>query len=99
MGSYKLSGKAEIDLAELYEFGIYKFGLPQAQKYFYGMHEAFEILAENIDLGRDASEFITDLKRFSYKAHTIFYLHTASEIFILRVLSQRMDYERNLQNG
>lgn len=96
MAVYKLSSKAEIDLAEMYEFGIYKFGLSQAQKYFYSMHEAFEILADNIDLGRDASEFIAGLKRFSYKAHTIFYLHTATGIFILRVLSQRMDYERNL---
>ncbi len=97
MGVYKLSRKAEIDLAEMYEFGIYKFGLLQAQKYFVGMHDTFEVLAENVNLGRDASEYITDLKRFCYKAHTIFYLHTTSGIFILRVLGQRMDYERNLE--
>jgi plasmid stabilization system protein ParE len=47
MGVYKLSSKTEIDLAAMYEFGIYKFGLTQAQNYFYGMHEAFEVLAEN----------------------------------------------------
>ncbi len=96
MGVYKLSRKAEIDLAEMYEFGIYKFELSQAQKYFFGMHEAFEVLAKNVNLGRDASEFIADLKRFSYKSHTIFYLQTTGGIFIVRVLSQRMDYERNL---
>lgn len=97
MAVYKLSNKAEIDLAEMYEFGIYKFRLLQAHKYFNGMHEAFGVLAKNINIGRDASEFIADLKRFSYKAHTLFYLQTTSGIFILRVLSQRMDYERNLQ--
>ena len=97
MGVYKLSSKAEIDLAAMYEFGIYKFGLSQAQQYFFGIHEAFEVLAKNIELGRDASEFIADLKRFSYKVHTIFYLQTASGIFIIRVLSQRMDYEQNLR--
>ncbi|XLS27393.1 type II toxin-antitoxin system RelE/ParE family toxin [Flavobacteriaceae bacterium M23B6Z8] len=96
MGFYKLSSKAEIDLAEMYEFGIYKFGLTQAQNYFYNMHKAFEVLAKNVNLGRDASEFIEDLKRFSYKAHTIFYLQTTSGIFILRVLSHRMNYEQNL---
>lgn len=96
MGVYKLFSKAEIDLASMYEFGIYKFGLTQAQKYFDAMHEAFEVLAENMNLDRDASELIEDLKRFSYKAHTIFYLQTASGIYILRVLGQRMDYERNL---
>lgn len=74
MGIYKLSSKAEIDLAAMYEFGIYKFGLSQAQKYFFGMHEAFEVLAKNVNLGWDASEFVEDLKRFSYKALTIYYL-------------------------
>jgi len=63
------------------------------------MHEAFEVLATNMDLGRDASEFIPDLKRFSYKAHTVFYLQTSSGITIIRVLSQRMDYEHSLQQG
>jgi len=97
MGFYKLSSKAEIDLGELYEFGIYKFGLLQAQKYFLEMHHVFQLLDENSDLGRDASEYIEDLKRFTFKAHTLFYLQTASGIFILRVLSQRMDYEQNLK--
>jgi len=96
MGDYKLSKKAETDLAELYEFGIHKFGLLQAQKYFLEMHDTFQVLNKNKDLGRDASEYIEDLKRFALKAHKLFYLQTTSGIFILRVLSQRMDYERNL---
>ncbi len=96
MDVYKLSRKAEIDLAELYEFGVYKFGLPQAQKYFLGMHGVFQVLGENPNLGRDASEFIENLKRFTYESHTIFYLQTANGLFILRVLSQRMDYLSNL---
>jgi len=54
------------------------------------------VLDENVELGRDASEFIKDLKRFTFKAHTIFYMITANGIFILRVLSQRMDYEYDL---
>jgi toxin ParE1/3/4 len=85
---YKLSNKAEIDLASMYEFGIFKFGILQSQKYFSGMHETFEILSKNIDLGRDASEFIENLKRFTYKSHTVFYLISKDGIFIIRVLDQ-----------
>ena len=96
MGVYKLSSKAEFDVAVMYEFGISKFGLTQAQKYFFGMHETFGVLSKNVNLGRDASEFIEELKRFTYKAHTIFYLISSNGIFIIRVLSQRMDYEYNL---
>ncbi len=96
MGVYKVSGKAEIDLAKMYEYGIERFGLKQAQAYLLGMHTLFQILADNTSLGRDASEFVLSLKRFSYKSHTIFYLATDIDILIVRVLHQSMDYENNL---
>ncbi|MFS4468280.1 hypothetical protein [Maribacter sp. 2210JD10-5] len=47
------------------------------------MHDVFQILDENADLSRDASEFIADLKRFSFKAHTIFYLKRQAEFLFL----------------
>jgi len=53
----------------------------------------FDLLAINSELGRDASEFMPMLKRFSFRAHTIFYLEIATGIFIIRVLGQRVDYE------
>lgn len=96
MDVYRLSVKAEIDLSKLYEFGVERFGLKQAQTYLLGMHTLFQILADNTHLGRDASEFVLLLKRFSYKSHTIFYLTTAIDILIVRVLHHSMDYEKNL---
>ncbi|MEE9363594.1 MAG: type II toxin-antitoxin system RelE/ParE family toxin [Cellulophaga sp.] len=95
MGAYKVSGKTEIDLTKMYEYGIETFGLKQAQMYLLGMHSLFQILAKNTSLGRDASEFVLSLKRFSYKSHTIFYLVTDIDILIVRVLNQSMDYEKN----
>lgn len=96
MGVYKLSGKAESDLAKLYEYGIEIFGLKQAQEYLLGLHDVFQVLSDNSNLGGDASEFIMSLKRFSYKSHTIFYLATDIDILIVRVLNQTMDYDKNL---
>jgi toxin ParE1/3/4 len=96
MGVYKVSRKAEVDLAKMYEYGIETFGLKQAKGYLLGMHTLFQVLADNTNLGRDASEFILSLKRFSYKSHTFFYLATDIDVLIVRVLNQSMDYERNL---
>ncbi len=62
MAVYKLSGKAEIDLAKMYEYGIEIFGLRQAQTYLLGMHTLFNVLADNTNLGRDASEYILYIK-------------------------------------
>ena len=95
MGAYKVSGKAESDLTIMYEYGIERFGLKQTQAYLFGIHDIFQVLSENINLGRDASDFVVSLKRFSYKSHTIFYLATDIDILIVRVLNQSMDYEKN----
>jgi toxin ParE1/3/4 len=96
MGVYKISQKAEIDLAKIYEYGIETFGVKHAKSYLIGIHEVFEILTATVKLGRDASEFLLLLKPFSYKSHTIFYLVTDIDILIVRVLNQSMDYENNL---
>jgi toxin ParE1/3/4 len=96
MGAYKLSTECEIDISEIYEYGINEFGLNQAQEYMIGLNDLFQMLAENTNIGKDASEFYPALKRFVYKAHMIFYLQVESGIFIVRTLNQSMDYERHL---
>jgi toxin ParE1/3/4 len=96
MGVYKISQKAEIDLAKIYEYGIETFGVKHAKSYLIGIHEVFEILTDNVNLGRDASEFMLLLKRFSYKSHTVFYLARDIDVLIVRVVNQSMDYENNL---
>jgi len=96
MGSYKLTVKAETDFAKMYYHGIITFGLKQARAYYNSMHDTLQLLAENKNLGRDASEYIEDLLRFTYKVHTIFYLIIAEGILVIRVLSQRTDYESKL---
>lgn len=96
MGGYKVSKKAESDLTKMYEYGIETFGIKRAKAYLLGIHDIFQVLSDNVNLGRDASEFIFSLKRFSYKSHTVFYLTTDIDILIVRVLNQSMDYENNL---
>jgi toxin ParE1/3/4 len=64
MGVYKLSNESATDISNIYEFGIGEFGLEQAQKYLFGLHKLFQTLADNSNIGRDASEFIPLLKRF-----------------------------------
>ncbi len=60
------------------------------------MHTLFQMLGNNTTLGRDASELVFSLKRFSYKSHYIFYLVIDHDILIVRVLNQSMDYESHL---
>ncbi len=96
MGVYRLSNESENDIAGIYEYGIEKFGILQAQEYLIGLHNLFQTLTENPYLGRDASEFSPSLIRFNYKSHMVFYLKSDSDISIVRVLHQSMDYPQYL---
>lgn len=65
MGNFKLSVKAEEDLTEIYTFGIYRFGLIEAQKYLSGMEVLLSNLEINPFLGTNASELFPELRKIS----------------------------------
>ncbi|MEK9141767.1 MAG: type II toxin-antitoxin system RelE/ParE family toxin [Nitrospirota bacterium] len=46
MAGYSLSSKAAADLDGIYEYTILHFGLEQARVYLFGLHERFQMLAE-----------------------------------------------------
>lgn len=47
MYSYKLSFEAEEDITRIYEYGYYKFGVVQADKYYDMLFECFNKIATN----------------------------------------------------
>jgi len=47
MASYRLSDKADEDLSRLYEYGILHYGQERADRYYNGLIERCEELAEN----------------------------------------------------
>ena len=47
MTNYKLSNLAKEDLIRIHKYGIEKFGMTQADKYFDSFFESFDIIAEN----------------------------------------------------
>ncbi len=46
MSKYKLSNVAQEDLIRIHQFGIKRFGLSQADKYFERFFEYFDLIAE-----------------------------------------------------
>lgn len=95
MAAYSLSGKAVSDLDDIYEYTILNFGLEQARAYLLGLHERFQILADNPGVGRSAAQLAPDLGRHEYQSHIIFYIPKETGVLIVRVLHTRMDAKRH----
>lgn len=47
MANYRLSNEAKEDLIRIHHYGVVKFGMQQADKYFETSFQYFEIIAEN----------------------------------------------------
>jgi len=46
MTDYKLSNEAKKDLVRIHQYGVAKFGMDQADKYFNAFFEHFDIIAQ-----------------------------------------------------
>lgn len=97
MGNYNLSVRAQLDLIEIYKYGIPIYGIVQAQKYLNGLDELIQELSTRPELAKDASNIYKGLKSYKYKAHTIFFvIEPINFIFIVRILGKRMNFEAQL---
>lgn len=96
MVPYRLSRKADQDIADHYQYGIRRFGIAKARDYLLGLHDCFESLSINPKQGRVADELYVGLFKYSYGSHVIFYMVEDNSILVARVLGKKMDYPRHL---
>lgn len=93
MANYRLLDKALSDLDKLYENGILTFGLPQADKYYDGIIEQFEILAQSPKLYRERWELSPAMRMCPFKPYVIIYTIKHDQTVIVRVRHEREDWQ------
>lgn len=96
MPDLRISRRAENDLGDIADYTIAEFGIEQARKYRDQLQACFDSLLDNPHLGRSAEDIAPQLRRIRQQAHVVFYVPTADEILIVRVLHHSMDFERHL---
>jgi len=72
MARYRLSGVADRKIEAIYEYSTRHFGEAQADSYFLGLHDLFELLANNPLMGQEEPELGDGIRRFLYEAHMSF---------------------------
>ena len=87
MPRFRLSSRAESDLAEIADYTIETFGLEQARRYIDGLEACFQALVDNRLDGPSADELAPKLRRLTQQSHMDFYLPDEEGVFIVRVLA------------
>jgi toxin ParE1/3/4 len=93
---YVLSPRAQADLEEIWDYTAERWSSAQAERYIRTLQEAIETVADDPLRARPCDHIRTGYRRYSVGSHVIFLRPAASGIDIVRILHQRMDFERHL---
>jgi len=88
---YHLSIAVEQDIGEIYDYGVYRFGMDQAVKYLMELDLVFTQIVKNPDLGKKRDEIKVGLRSLPKNSHVIFYRLLEDSIRIVRVLHGSRD--------
>jgi toxin ParE1/3/4 len=93
--SYRLSRRAEIDLAEIYAYTVAQWSVDQADRYIADLRSAIVGLVEGVKVGRARTEIATGYLSYGVGSHLIFYRET-EHILVMRILHASMDLPMHL---
>ena len=89
MFSYKLNIQAEEDLTRIFEYGMGRFGLQQAEKYYEMLFDCFVKIASNPFLFPGANHYRKGYRYCVCGVDTIFYKINADEIEIMAIIGRQ----------
>lgn len=96
MSGYVLTPAARADLDALWTFGETQWGAARAELYIREIQRAVETVAKDPRRGRPCDDIREGYFKFAVGSHLLFYRRRADVIDIVRILHQRMDFDRHL---
>ena len=95
MAKYRLSNEAKKDLIRIHHYGVEKFGVSQADKYFDSFFECFDIIVQRPFSFESVDYIKTGYRRCVCGADSIFYKINNGIIEIMAII-RRQDLNNNL---
>ena len=100
MGVFHLTQAAKADLKGIGRYTQREWGTAQRNLYLTMLDSRFQALADDPRKGRDCGDIREGYRKHGAGSHVIFYRQIAAEVIeIVRILHNRMDFERHLQES
>lgn len=96
MSGYELSPRAKADVEEIWDYTEERWGTDRAERYIKELQQAIETVAHDPGRARSCDDIRPGYRRFSAGSHVIFFRVSGDHIEVVRVLHQRMDFDRHL---
>ncbi len=89
MAEYRLSNSAKDDLIRIHQFGVEKFGITQADKYFDSFFDYFEIIAQR-PFSFESVDYIKEgYRRCPCGSDTIYYRINTDMVEIMAIVGMQ----------
>ena len=89
MAGYRLSNAAKEDLIRIHQFGVEKFGIIQADKYFNSFFDYFEIISQR-PLSFESVDYIKEgYRRCPCGSDTIYYRINDNKVEIMAIVGMQ----------
>ena len=89
MAKYRLSNEAKEDLKRIHHYGVEKFGLTQADKYFNSFFECFEIIARQPFSFESVDYIKKGYRRCVCGADSIYYRINIDTVEIMAIIGRQ----------
>jgi len=89
MANYKISNDAKEDLRRIYKYGVSKFGINQADKYYNSFFDNFEKIAQNPLSFKSVNYIRKDYRRCPCGSDSIYYKVTNDIVEIMAVIGRQ----------
>ncbi|MGR7812550.1 type II toxin-antitoxin system RelE/ParE family toxin [Lacinutrix undariae] len=89
MANYKISNISKDDLIRIHRYGIEKFGMQQADKYFNTLFEYFDSIAKNPFSFEAVNGIKNGYRRCSCGSDTIYYRITNNVVEIMTIIGRQ----------
>lgn len=96
MTAYALSPRARTDLTGVWRYSAENWNVEQADRYVRKMHAVFERLARDPRSGRSCDHIRRGYRMYPVESHMVFFRLTTNGVDIIRILHQKMDFQRHL---
>jgi toxin ParE1/3/4 len=95
-GRYVLSRRAQSDLNQIWDYTETRWGIDQAEIYLRQLWQHIKIIAARPTSGRACPEVRAGYYKYRSGSHFLFYRITGDGVDVVRILHERMDFERHL---
>lgn len=86
MLKYRLSEEAKDDLRRIYEYGVFEFGIAQADEYFYSFFEAFDRISQSPAIYQSIDYIRIGYRRCPHRSDVIYYRINKDWVDIMAII-------------